>query len=88
MLLCHLDAAVAEQHRYLINWNSGQQQFYRKGVAEHVGVATFACAVRISDIGDSKQLAKATLVILHGTAQVAMAAPEKMIGAHAWQSPQ
>jgi hypothetical protein len=88
MFLVHFDTAMAKQRRYLIDRNSCQQQFHGKGVAEHVRMATFARAIRISDVGDAKELAKAALVTLDRTGQIAMATPEKMIGTRRWQRPQ
>jgi hypothetical protein len=86
VLLGHLHAAMSEQYGDLIDGNAGQQQFHRKGVAEHMRVATFARAVRISDVGCAKELAKAALVTLHRTLQITVAAPEKALGAQRRQA--
>lgn len=64
MFLSHFDAAVPEQHRYLINRYSAQQELNREGVAEHMRMAAFGCAIGISDIGQTKELTKAALVAL------------------------
>ena len=64
MFLGHFDTAMAEQRRYLVDGNSRQQQFHGEGVAEHVRMATFGCAIGISDIGYTKELKKAALVPL------------------------
>jgi hypothetical protein len=42
--------------------------------------ARLASSILIPDIGDAKKLAKATLVTLDRAGQIAMAAPEKVLG--------
>jgi hypothetical protein len=52
VLFSNLDAAVPQEKRDLIDGHTRQQQLDRKGIAEHVGVATLRRAIRVfqSDI--------------------------------------
>src|ERR1700676_3376944 len=45
-----LHRRVPEEYRDLIHGNSGEQHLDRKGVAEHVGMATLQLAIEPSDI--------------------------------------
>ena len=68
MLFRHLDAMVPKENRYSVNRNAGQQQLHSESVAKHVRAARLRRAVWISDIGEAKELAEASLVTLHSAA--------------------
>ena len=55
VLFCDAYAGVAEQDGDLIDGDSGQQHFDGEGVAEHVAVGALGSAVRLVQVGYSKE---------------------------------
>ena len=78
-----LHRRVPEEYRDLIDGNSGEQHLDRKGVAEHVGMATLQLAIEPSDISQLEETAIGSLPVSHDRFGGSIAAPEEI----AWVRP-
>ena len=83
MSLRDLHRRVSEEYRDLIDWNSCEQHLDRKGVAEHVGMATLQLAIERSDISQLEETTIGSLPVSHYGFGGSIAAPEEI----AWVRP-
>ena len=78
MFFRHLDAAMAKQHRYLIDGNTGQKHFHGESVAEHMGTARLAGTVGVTEIGQAEEFTETAMIALQRTGELSLAAPKKI----------
>ena len=76
--LSDFDAAVAEEQRYLIDGYTREQKFDRKGVAQHMGMASLDGSVRPFDLRHFKQTRQSPNPATFARFRIAYPTPEKV----------